>query len=69
VTIPESTQLRGEARRQGGVAAPASVVLAPDGFTIAMEGAPPVAAGYRDALAVTIDAGSVRVRIGDGTGA
>ena len=63
------TQLHGEARRQGGQASPATVVLAPDGFTIIVTGAAPVIAGYRDATAVTVDAGSVRVRLGAGDGA
>jgi hypothetical protein len=69
VTIQQPGLLHGEARRQGGVAAPATVTLGPDGFEIAIVGAAPVAAGYRDALAVTIDAGSVRVRLGEGAGA
>ena len=63
------TQLHGEVRRQGGQASPATVVLAPDGFTIIVTGAAPVVAGYRDATAVTVDAGSVRVRLGAGDGA
>jgi hypothetical protein len=63
---PDVTQLHGEARRQGGPASPATVVLAPEGFTIMIAGASPVAAGYRDATAVTVDAGSVRVRLGTG---
>ncbi len=66
---PETTQLHGEARRADGAAAPATVVLAPDGFSIVVAGMPPVAAGYRDAVAVTVDAGSVRVRLGQGPGA
>ncbi|HYO41987.1 MAG TPA: hypothetical protein VES19_02205 [Candidatus Limnocylindrales bacterium] len=66
---PETTTLRGEARHADGVAAPATVVLAPEGFSIVIAGAPPIAAGYRDALAVTVDAGSVRVRLGAGAGA
>ena len=69
MTQPETTRLHGEARRVDGVAAPASVILAPDGFSIAVTGAPPVAAGYRDAVAVTVDAGAVRVRLGQGPGA
>jgi len=69
VNQPDVTQLHGEARRQGGAASPATVVLAPDGFTIVIAGTPPVAAGYRDATAVTVDAGSVRVRLGAGDGA
>ena len=66
---PETSTIHGEARRADGVAAPATVVLAPEGFSIVIEGAPPVAAGYRDATAVTVDAGSVRVRLGAGPGA
>jgi hypothetical protein len=68
VNQPEATQLHGEARRADGAAAPATVVLAPEGFSIILAGAAPVAAGYRDALAVTVDAGSVRVRLGEGPG-
>lgn len=66
---PATTQMRGEARRSDGVAAPATVTLAPEGFSIVMSGVPPVVAGYRDAIAVTVDAGSVRVRLGAGPGA
>jgi hypothetical protein len=69
VNQPGTTTLRGEARQTDGAAAAATVVLAQDGFSIAMEGTPPVAAGYRDATAVTVDAGSVRVRLGTGPGA
>ena len=66
---PATTTLRGEARRADGVAAPATVVLAPDGFSVILAGSPPLAAGYRDATAVTVDAGSVRLRLGTGPGA
>ncbi len=63
------TILRGEARRSDGPPGPALVTLGSDGFSISVTGLPPVHAGYRDATAVTVDAGSVRVRLGDGPAA
>jgi hypothetical protein len=69
VSQPDTTQLHGAARRAAGEASPATVSLAPDGFTIAAAGAPLLAAGYRDATAVTVDAGTVRLRLGSGPAA
>lgn len=64
---PEVTQLHGEARRQDGAASPATVSLSRDGFTIAVADGRLVAAAYRDATAVAVDAGAIRLRLGAGS--
>lgn len=61
--------LRGEVRRPGGPAAPATVTLADDAVTIAASGSTSWSVGYRDLGAVMVDAGIVVIGIGVGDGA
>jgi hypothetical protein len=61
--------LRGEARRPGGEAAPATVTIGPTGFSVATGGEAPWEAAYRDVATVVVDDNAVLVQLGTGDGA
>lgn len=61
--------LRGDVRRPGGTAVPATVTLTVDTITVAASGAAPWSVGYRDLGTVMIDAGIVMIGVGVGDGA
>lgn len=61
--------LRGEARRPGGVAQPATVTLAETGFDVSVGGVTPFEAAYRDVSTVVVDREAVLLVLGTGEGA
>lgn len=68
MTASEAVVLRGEARRPGGEASPATVTLGADGFNVAVGSAAPWSAAYRDVSLVAVDAGGVLVGVGPADG-
>jgi hypothetical protein len=69
VTTGLPAVLRGEARHPGGTPAATTVTLDRDAFAVAVAGAAPWSAGYRDLHTVMVDGGIVMIQLGDGAGA
>lgn len=66
MTAPTTRTLRGAARHPDEAAGPAVVTLEADGFSIAVGGRPPVAAGYRDLAVIAAEGATLRVQLGEG---
>jgi len=69
VTSSDPMVLRGEARAPGGTAASTTVTLGPVGFSVAVGGAAPWQAAYRDIATIVVDEDAALVQLGAGDGA